>query len=180
MDSGWGKPSSSTHCSLQNRFQLWGNRHNHDAKQSSRLNFFSSGPVNCILGCILIHFWWKKENVFQQFFREIGEVVLIPFTWGGHWMERSASAAMLVCIHAISITADGVFELHFMLGSGITRMLWYAPSGTQAAFRQCSASLVIKMELLWEWGALLPGIKSIKECQDRSAVQKTGAKEVVT
>lgn len=115
---------------------------------------------------------------FQQFFREIGGVVLIPFAWGGHWMDRSAWAAMLFCVHAISITADCISELHFRLGSDITWMLQYAPSGTQAEFRQCSTHLMIKTELLWEWGAWLPGIVSIRECQGSSAIQKTGAKYI--
>ena len=35
-------------------------------------------------------------------------------------MERTASAAMLFCVHAISITADCIFKLHFMLGSDTT------------------------------------------------------------
>lgn len=161
MNLGLSKLSSSTHCSLQNCFQLWGKWHYHNATQSICSNFFSSGPTNCILGCILIHFWWKEERFsscpsFASLFREVEEVVLIRFAWGGHWMERSASAAKLFCVNAKSITADCISELHFMLGSDATWMLQYAPSGTQAEFRQCFAYLVIKMELVWEWGAWLP------------------------
>lgn len=100
MNLSLGKPSSSTHCSLQNCFQLWGKWHYPNGTQSICSNFFSSSPTNCILGCILIHFWWEEERFsscpsFASLFREVEEVVLIPFAWGGHWMKCFSCKAIL-------------------------------------------------------------------------------------
>lgn len=117
---------------LANSLWLWGKWHNYDEKQSKCPNFFSSGHKICALSCVPV---WRRKSlslapIFQQFFREIGKVVLIPAAWGNHWTKRSASAAMLFCIHAISIIGHCVSELHFLLGSDTIEMLWFAPSGT--------------------------------------------------